>query len=430
MATDSPFSQVVLLGAGVVGQAIAQAHLDAGLAVVMVDTNADVLSEVAKQFADGGFIVSQLGSFASGGEAIGLGSSASEVQRILAAYPQLSSYIGYPKHSVLMIESIVERLDVKREVLRRVQETFGERVVFASNTSSLRIEAIASDALVPGSVCGMHFFMPVKGRDMVEVVKTATTSDEVIARVCDHALSIRKPPLIVRDSPGFVVNRILWPYLNQAVAVLGAGADHRSLRDAALQIGMPMSPLELIDLIGLRTAFDAGRVAWQAFPARIEPSPILPGMIKAGLQGVAGGAGFYSCNLATEGQVNREVLTPAAQTVIEKYVRDRFDWTTEEIYQQLAIAMWIEAALVLREQLVEGADDVARALQGGLACRRSDGFWKQFEEIGCERIRAICQALGGRFKALQVPAGLLLALEGCDSPAKAIRQFVSSSGQT
>ncbi len=214
----------------------------------------------------------------------------------------------------IVIESIAERLDVKRNFFAEAEQIFGDDAILCSNTSTLRIGAIAEKLNRPERFCGMHFFMPVDKRHAVEVIRSEQTTDSTV-RVCgDHVRRIHKEPLAVGDGPGFVVNRLLSPYLNESMLMLGRGVTAERIERAALAYGMPMSPLELIDLIGIRTTFDAGRVFWQSFPTRVDPAPILPAMVKKKRFGRSVRAGFFDY----EADQRSKGLSPIASALCGK----------------------------------------------------------------------------------------------------------------
>src|SRR5690606_26673949 len=168
------------------------------------------------------------------------------------------------------------------------------------------------------------------------------TDPETLQSCRQHARRLAKDALITGDSPGFVVNRVLVPYLNQSLLLLGRGASPQLIAEAARRFGMPLSPLELIDLIGIRTAFDSGRVFWRSFPKRIDPAPILSGMIKAGRLGAAFGGGFFGPELQRASESDTAAaaggLDPQALAVIERYQRDERNWTIEEMIAALSLS--------------------------------------------------------------------------------------------
>lgn len=417
-ATHRPFQQITLVGAGVVGYAIAHAHLRAGCPVELVDNNPASLQACGEALVAAGHRIIHRGEFSGSSELVSLapanpGEWPSTPTGLEQAEPQRIAASDQPTR--LIIESIVERVAEKRALFTELSQHFGRAAVLASNTSSLRIGQLDSAAAHPDLVCGLHFFMPVEGRDMVELIPGAETSQNVIDQVAAHARRIGKPPLLVADSPGFLVNRLLWPYLNNAVRLLECGADHQAIRRGAERLGMPLSPLELIDMIGLRTAFDAGRAAWQAFPSRIEPSPILPGLIKRKLSGRSGLSGFYDYPANSQTAAPSEELNPLASQIIAKYQREVRPWTDDEVYLNLAVPMLIEALLVLQAGVITERDRLEDALRAGLGWQNPQGFFGQFDaslaRLAIEEFSPLCAAM-------RAPEELLIGLDKSPPPVQ------------
>lgn len=402
--------RVILVGAGVVGRSIAAAHLTAGVPIELVDTNLEMLDASVAHLRNLTSGATEPESFTAGGWLVRLNPKADPMPRV--------------NNGVLVIESIVERREPKRDLIAAIDDSFGDDAIFATNTSSLRLADLESATKRPQNFCGLHFFMPVDHRPMVEVVRAAGTGEATLAAAEAHVRRIDKQPLRVADSPGFVVNRILSPYLNQAMLLLGSGADPNAIRCAATEFGMPFSPLELVDWIGARTAFDAGRAFWQAFPYRIDPAPVLPGMIKAGLRGRAAGCGFYDYDSTTGELVSPETLSAPAQDVVQRYRRGERSWSLQEISHQLTLPMLIEAACLLAERVVESPDAVEAAMRGGLGFQGGMGFFETFDRTGTASIAERSREWGPHYKAMQAPEALLQAFDRHDNVRSAVVAFV------
>jgi 3-hydroxyacyl-CoA dehydrogenase / enoyl-CoA hydratase / 3-hydroxybutyryl-CoA epimerase / enoyl-CoA isomerase len=405
--------QIVVAGAGVVGSAIAVAHLKRNVPIFLLDIHESAIAATCERIQKmHGFHASATRPFISGGY-----------------YCQLSPQESNPPHefaptaSGMVIESIAERLDVKRAFFESTSRLLGRHFVMASNTSSLRLSELESACMHPENFCGLHFFMPIEGRDIVEVVRSPNTSNETLDRIAALAARLGKQVLHVKDSPAMVVNRILTPFLNQGLALLGQGAKHDAIRAASRSFGMPRSPLEMVDMIGTRTAFDAGRVAWQAFPTRVEPSPILPGLIKAGLTGWAGGEGFYAYGADTDQADPSQELTDRAASVIDRYQRDVRRWTDRDILLALSIPMWIEACCILQENIVDSTSAIEVAMEKGLGFLPGGSFFESFERIGAKQITDSIVKNVGNFKAMSAPPSLIDALNTCHGVRQATETF-------
>lgn len=389
---------VILVGAGVVGRAILKSHVDAGVSLQIADQDLAVIERAVAELS----LDPALWNVTEG-EPIG-GTLPSIVIRASADHAS--------QGRAIVIESIAEKLDVKRTFFQHAETWFDDDAVLCSNTSTLRISQIA-DGLTCGSrLCGMHFFMPVNQRWAVELVRTEATTAAVIDVCKTHIGRIKKTPLLVRDSPGFIVNRLLSPYLNEAMLLLCRRVTAEQLQRAAIAYGMPMSPLELIDWIGTRTMFDAGRAFWQAFPSRFDPAPMLGALIKAKRMGRVSGNGFYDY----EGGKRSEHVAPITQQLSDTYERNRVELSDEEAMLMLSIPMWIEAALAYREGVVTSPDDFDLAMRGGLgyqwSSREGSGSWLDFfDSIGSERMIRFIHEHGASSKSLRVPRELLDALE-------------------
>ena len=196
----------------------------------------------------------------------------------------------------LVIEAIVEDLATKRNLFHELDAMLPPEVVFASNTSSISITAMAGATKRPERFVGMHFFNPVPAMKLVEVIRGEKTSDETMTIVMDLARRLEKTPVDVRDRPGFVSNRLLMPYLNEAVKTLSEGIASKEDIDTVVRLGynIPMGPFELADLIGLDTVVNAMEVLHEGFKdPRFEPAPLLRNMVAAGNLGRKSGRGFY-----------------------------------------------------------------------------------------------------------------------------------------
>ena len=373
----------MLVGAGVVGTAILSAHLDAGLHVTLADQDSLAIDRAIESLDldTARWNVKQVPAIGGVLPAVGF---------VLRGSPE-------PAHSAtLVIESIAERLDVKQAFFRQAESWFDEETVLCSNTSTIRLEAIGKSLFRPERLCGMHFFMPVSKRDAVEIIRTPHVSERAIDVAVKHVHRLEKQPLVVADSPGFVVNRMLAPYLNQAMTLLCGGVAADRIEAAASAYGMPMSPLELIDWIGTRTTFDAGRVYWQAFPSRIDPSPLIAALIKKKRSGRGESGGFYD-------YVGGLRSTTIASEVIElasRYHRELPVASDAELVELLAIPMWIESQKILAEQVVADDASIETAMAGGLGyCPR--GQWHDFFDcIGRDRIHASIAKWSPTFRSM------------------------------
>jgi 3-hydroxyacyl-CoA dehydrogenase/enoyl-CoA hydratase/3-hydroxybutyryl-CoA epimerase/3-hydroxyacyl-CoA dehydrogenase/enoyl-CoA hydratase/3-hydroxybutyryl-CoA epimerase/enoyl-CoA isomerase len=213
----------------------------------------------------------------------------------------------------------------------------------------------------PENFSGLHFFNPVDRMQLVEVIRGDKTSDQTVATLVALVRRIGKSPIVVRDCPGFLVNRILFPYINESLALLEEGAEPRAIDQAATAFGMPMGPITLNDLVGLDTALYAGQVVNTAFADRAKPTRILAELVKAGRKGQKSGAGFYSYAKGSKGSDD-----PAFAAILDKCRTGKRAIAADEITDRLFLPMLTEATRVLTEGIVREPADVDMGLILGI----------------------------------------------------------------
>lgn len=402
---ETSLPRTVLVGAGVVGCEILRAHIDSEVPVWLVDQDAGRLQEAVRMMD----LSADRWSVEPGGL---LGDRIPCVR-----FHRLDSAGNEPRCR-LVIESISERLEVKQSFLADAERWFGDEALLFSNTSTLRISNLAAALSYPERFCGMHFFMPVLNRPTVEVACGEQTSGKTVQQCCGHARRLGKEPLVVKDAPGFIVNRLLSPYLNEAMWLLCRGVSADRIEQAAHRYGMPMSPLELIDWIGARTMFDAGRVYWQSFPSRIRPAPLLAALVKDDRLGRSCGAGLYDY---ADGE-RSDGLSPVVLEMIERYRRDEAALDDERVTHLLAIPMWIEAAIALREGVVRSCDELDLAMRGGLGFDPQRSWLEYFDSIGSTAMLASIKEGSALTPAITAPVELLDCLEH-GAPSQALEAF-------
>ncbi|MCW1921648.1 3-hydroxyacyl-CoA dehydrogenase NAD-binding domain-containing protein [Luteolibacter arcticus] len=251
----------------------------------------------------------------------------------------------------LVIEAAVERLDIKQKVFAELSSRTRPDTILATNTSALPIHELTGVVRNPERLVGLHFFNPVHRMPLVEVVRTTTTSDATLATAVAFVRSLGKLPVVVRDSPGFLVNRILMPYLVEAAKIFERGGDPKVIDDAMLDFGMPMGPLRLLDEVGLDVSAHVARTLADAFPDRMGVPGLLAKLIEQGQLGRKSGAGFYTYNH------NETAPNPAALAL-----RTGSEPAPADVAAQLAHAMSEEARLCLDEGIAETADDIDLAM--------------------------------------------------------------------
>ena len=310
----------------------------------------------------------------------------------------------------LVVEAIVERMDVKKSVLAETERRVAETCILATNTSSLSVTEMAAALERPDRFCGMHFFNPVHRMPLVEVIRGPRTSDTTVATVYALAVRLGKVPVVVGDGPGFLVNRILGPYLNEAGFLLGDGFGVEAIDGSAKRFGMPMGPLRLIDEVGIDVSGHAGAALHAGLGERLAPSPVLVEMAATGRLGKKGGAGFYVYEGGEE-----KGIDPAVPNELRAVPADVHGPPSEEdertIRRRLVLAMINEAARVLDDGIVSSAVDVDLAMIMGTGFPPFRGGLLRFADTLhprglLDRMTRLHRDLGERFE----PAPLLVRL--------------------
>ncbi len=260
------------------------------------------------------------------------------------------------KSADLVLEAVVEDLPVKQALFRELEDIAPERCVFATNTSSLSVRAMAKGLKNPGRVVGMHFFNPATRMPLVEVIRTDVSDAAAVETVIALTRRLGKTPVLVADAPGFLVNRVLMPYMAEAVALVERGQPVRAIDRALRDFGMPMGPLELLDEIGLDVARKVAHVLHDAYGDRVPPVSLIDRLVAAGELGKKSEMGFYNYEKGRRKGVNGE---------IESSNPSKGALTSQQTVDRLIDAMVNEAALALEERVVASAEDVDLAMVFG-----------------------------------------------------------------
>ena len=278
--------KIAVLGAGLMGHGICQvAAQTGGYEVYMRD--------IEQRFVDKGMdmIRKSLARFESKGQL-----TKEQVEGILQRIHPTLSLKDAVKDADLIIEAVPERPEIKIPTFKEIDEYAPPHAIIASNTSSISITQLGSATKRPEKVCGMHFFNPPQLMRLIEVIRGIKTSDETIQKILDTAHKMGKETVLVKkDSPGFIVNRILIPALNEAVALYWEGVAEKEDIDKAIKLGLnwPMGPLMLLDYIGADTTLSITEVLTQGIDPRFHPTTGLKQMVRANLLGRKTGKGFY-----------------------------------------------------------------------------------------------------------------------------------------
>jgi 3-hydroxybutyryl-CoA dehydrogenase len=278
--------RIAVLGAGLMGHGIAQVAAQVG----KYEVN---LRDIEQRFVDGGMNMMResLQRFVKKGQL-----TEADMNAVLARIHPMLDLKEAVSNADLVIEAVPENVELKKAMFHEVDTCAPAHAIIASNTSSVSITELASATKCPEKVCGMHFFNPPQLMKLVEVIRGARTSDETIQTVLDTAHRMDKETVLVKkDSPGFIVNRILIPALNEAVAIYWEGIADRDDIDKAIKLGLnwPMGPLMLLDYIGSDTTLAIADVLTKELDPKFHPTTGLKQMAKAQLLGRKTGKGFY-----------------------------------------------------------------------------------------------------------------------------------------
>ncbi|MFM7148243.1 MAG: 3-hydroxyacyl-CoA dehydrogenase NAD-binding domain-containing protein [Gemmataceae bacterium] len=343
--------QVGVIGAGIMGAGIAGAHVRRGVPAVMLDSSPAALERG----------VAAITKSLMGRVEIGRMTPA-EAAGALASLSTTLTHQALADRDVA-IEAIVENEQAKIQLYGQVEKLLPPGAILASNTSTISITRMARSVAAPERFAGMHFFNPVDRMQLVEVIRGEKTSEETVVTLVALARRIGKTPIVVRDCPGFLVNRILFPYMNEALTLLESGVSPRKLDQAATAFGMPMGPITLHDVVGLDTALFAGKVIQTAFPDRSVSTRIVDELVKAGRLGQKSGAGFYAYAKGSRGNDDPALADFLSRCPASAGLSSD---NAEEIQDRLFLPMLTEATRILAEGVVRDPSDVDMGLILGI----------------------------------------------------------------
>jgi 3-hydroxybutyryl-CoA dehydrogenase len=366
MTDPAPALTVGVVGAGTMGAGIAQVCLQAGHDVLLNDVDHAAIERGRNRIANGLQRLVDKGKLPADGR-----------DRMLAALRDAHALHELAAEADIVVEAALEDLGLKSTVFRALGDGSAPGTILATNTSALSVEAIANASGVPERVLGLHFFNPAPLMPLVEVVVGDRTSADIVRRAVDFAAGLGKQPVVCRDSPGFIVNRVNRPFTLEALRMLAAGeAGVEQIDRAVKSAGYPMGPFEFMDLVGIDVNLAAATAVWQGFDeaARFQPSPIQRSLVEDGHLGRKTGQGFFryedgrSTGLAFESTSGGEL-------------------TDEEIVRRIELTIINEAYLAAGEG-VAAPPDIDRAMKLG-----SNHPYGPFERAGTLGLRAVVDGL-------------------------------------
>ncbi|KKK90864.1 hypothetical protein LCGC14_2718720, partial [marine sediment metagenome] len=355
-ASDVTINQAAVLGAGIMGGGIAYQSAYKGTPIIMKDIQQDALD---------------LGM----GEASKL--LAQKVQRGHMAMDKMVATLGKIKPTLndsdlqsadIIVEAVVENPKVKQSVLAQLEKDMPAGTILTSNTSTIRIDELATALEKPENFCGMHFFNPVPKMPLVEIIRGEKTSEQTINAVVDYALKLGKSPIVVNDCPGFFVNRVLFPYFAGFSKLVVEGADFAKVDKVMENVfGWPMGPAYLLDVVGIDTAYHCTGVMADGFPERMSRAEKDPVTIFANEKrfGQKNKAGFYQYAPDRRGRL-KKAQDPQAVELLSAITDAPKEFDKQEIIDRCMVPMINEVLLCLQENIVASPQEADMALIYGI----------------------------------------------------------------
>jgi 3-hydroxyacyl-CoA dehydrogenase / enoyl-CoA hydratase / 3-hydroxybutyryl-CoA epimerase len=345
---------VIVVGAGIMGRGIATVLALKGISVTLKDVSHDIITQAKNSINNDIDKLSYL--------------SPSEKNTIkdLVAYSTDSNLTT--GDSNIVIEAVIEKLEIKQQIIKELEKSLPSNTIFASNTSSILIEKIGSNMIDNSKLIGMHFFNPVRKMPLVEIIRSNTTSDKSVALTTALAVKLGKFPVVVNDVAGFLVNRILFPYLNTALMLFAKGVSTTKIDNAALAFGLPMGPLRLLDEVGIDVAVHVSAILRESYGKRMAGEEFPKDMINKGLYGKKKGSGFYKY-LNGKSEVNQEL-----PELIGLNISTQYEDLSFSTIQQLLVYSLINEGLRCFYEEVAGSIGAESAGQIDLASVMGLGF--------------------------------------------------------
>ena len=396
-AAKKIIKQTAVLGAGIMGGGIAYQSAVRGTPVIMKDINQAALDLGLKEAA------TILGKGMKRGK-INAATMASTLNSIV---PTLE--YSAIKDVDLVIEAVVENPKVKGIVLAETEQHVSDDAIICSNTSTISINYLAKSLKNPERFCGMHFFNPVHKMPLVEIIRGENTSEDTISAVVAATLKMGKTPIVVNDCPGFLVNRVLFPYFAGFSRLIMDGADFVAVDKVMETIfGMPMGPAYLLDVVGMDTSDHASSVMSDGIPQRMQKIANDPVTLlyKANRLGQKNGAGFYNFSLDKRGRPAK-VAAPEAYELFAPHCAAKRDFDKDDIIARVMIPMANEAIRCLEEGIVASAAEADMALLYGLGFPPfKGGIFRFIETMGLTNFVALADKYADLGPVYQISDGV------------------------
>ncbi|MGL5252333.1 MAG: fatty acid oxidation complex subunit alpha FadB [Moraxella sp.] len=385
--------EAAVLGAGIMGGGIAYQAASKGLPIIMKDIKSEQLdlgmSEASKHLASGmkrGKITPEI-----------MGQTLSRIRPTL-------NYGDFGETDIV-IEAVVENPKVKHAVLKEVEGLVKKDCILASNTSTISITYLASVLERPENFVGMHFFNPVHRMPLVEVIRGEKSSEEAIATTVALAEKMGKVPVVVNDCPGFLVNRVLFPYFGAFDLLMKEGADFQHIDKVMEKFGWPMGPAYLIDVVGLDTGVHGAEVMAEGFPDRMKPDykGSIAALFEANRLGQKNGVGFYKYEVDKKGKPAKKA-DPATLEVLKSVVADSKPFEDQEIVDRMMLALCNETVRCLEDNIVATPAEADMAMIMGIGFPPfRGGPCRYIDQVGLDNYLALCEKYAYLGKAYEAP---------------------------
>ena len=365
-----------VLGAGIMGGGIAYQSAVKGFPIVMKDIRQDALD----------LGMSTASSILNKGVSLGKVSVKKMAETLTRIQPTLND--SDLATADIIIEAVIENPKIKDAVLQETESLISEDTILTSNTSTISIDQLAKNLKRPENFCGMHFFNPVHKMKLVEVIRGSKTSDETVAATVAFANALGKSPIVVNDCPGFLVNRVLFPYFRGFSLLIRDGADFQQIDKVMQQFGWPMGPAYLMDVVGIDTGHHAEAVMAEGFPDRMSKvdQDIVSALYEKRRFGQKSGSGFYSYTKDKKGKPVKVVDDQIAE-IINAVSAPAEDFSREDIINRMMLPMVIETIRCYEENVVSSVAEIDMGLIYGIGFPPfRGGALRYADSIGLENL--------------------------------------------
>lgn len=386
-------TQTAVIGAGIMGGGIAYQSAVQGVPIIMKDIKD---SQLTLGMNEAGKLLAKQVEYGK-----------LTTEEMAGTLSQIRPTLNYGDFATtdIVIEAVVENPAVKKAVLSEVEGLVADDCILATNTSTISVTELAKSLKRPENFVGMHFFNPVHKMPLVEIIRGEKSSDTAIATTVALAQKMGKTPIVVNDCPGFLVNRVLFPYFGAFELLIKDGADFAEIDRVMERFGMPMGPAYLMDVVGLDTGVHAARVMADGFPDRMKPDFVgaVETLYKADRLGQKNGVGFYKYETDKKGKPKKS-LDKSVYTLIGSVANHPKSFDDQEIISRMMVAFCNEAVRCLEDGIVASASEADMAMLMGLGFPPfRGGACRYIDQLGVANYVALCDELAHLGKAYQAP---------------------------